>query len=167
MTSSARSVRYVARNGYSAVTPWIISRDSVGLLDFLRLAFDAEEVTRVPNADGTIGHAEARIGDAMVMLFDAHPNWPDTPAFLRLYVGDADALFARAVTAGATPISDVTHLAIGDRVGRVRDPFGNIWWLQARVEDVSEEEMARRWTEPKWAKAMAYMQTSLTAAVRR
>ena len=167
MTSDSSSIKYVAREGYAAVTPWIISRDTVGLLDFLDRAFEAEELTRVPNPDGSIGHAEARIGDAIVMLFDAPKSWPDTPAFLRLYVDDADALFSRAIAAGAAPISDVTHLAFGDRVGRIRDPFGNVWWLHARVEDVSETEMARRGTESKWVKAMAYMQTSLIDALKR
>jgi PhnB protein len=161
MTSNSSSIKYVAPEGYTAVTPWIISHDTIGLLAFLGQAFGAEELKRVPNADGSIGHAEAQIGDAIVMLFDAPKSWPNTPAFLRLYVNDADALSSRAIAAGATPISDVTHLAIGDRVGRIRDPFGNIWWLQTRVEDVSEKEMAKRSTEPRWAKAMAYMQTSL------
>ena len=167
MTSNSNSVKYNARNGYTAVTPWIISDDTAGLLDLLGRAFGVEELTRVPNADGGIGHAEARIGDAIVMLFDAPKGWPDTPAFLRLYVDDADALFARAIGAGATPISNVTHLAFGDRVGRVRDPFGNVWWLQARVEDIKPEEMAPRGADPKWVKAMAYMQTSLIDALRK
>jgi PhnB protein len=165
MTSNANPVKYAAREGYTSVTPWIISHDTDGLLDFLGQAFGAEELSRVPNADGSIGHAETRIGDAIVMLFDAPQDWPGTPAFIRLYVGDAEALFARAIAAGAMRISNVTLLAFGDRVGRVRDPFGNIWWLQTRVEDVSEEEMAKRSTEPKWAKAMDYMQTSLVSGL--
>lgn len=161
MSGNASPVKYAAPKGYTAVTLWIISRDTASFLDFLGRAFGAEELTRVPNADGSIGHAEVRIGDAIVMLFDSPKGWPDTPAFIRLYVGDADALFSRAIAAGAEAISNVTHLAIGDRVGRVRDPFGNIWWLQTHVQDVGEEELAKRWKEPKWAKAMEYMQTSL------
>jgi PhnB protein len=167
MNSNDSSVDRVAREGYTAVTPWIISRDTAGLLDFLGRAFGAEELTRVPNADGTIGHAEARIGDAIVMLFDSPKGWPDTPAFLRLYVDDADMVISRAIASGAVLISNVTHLAFGDRVGRIRDPFGNVWWLHARVEDVSKEEMVKRGTEPKWLEAMAYMQTSLIVALRR
>ena len=123
MSYKSSSVKYAAREGYTAVTPWIISRDTAGLLDFLGRAFGAEEVTRVPNPDGGIGHAEMRIGDAAVMLFDAPKGWPDTPSFLRLYVEDADALYARAIAAGAAPISDVTGLAFGDRVGRVPRPL--------------------------------------------
>ena len=147
-------------DGYRTVTPWIIGRDSAGLIEFLKKAFDAEEIARMTGEDGAVVHAETRIGDSVVMMFDVPrgQNWPDTPACLRLYVPDADATFVQAVAAGATPVTEVTHLAFGDRVGRVRDPFGNLWWLQTRVEDVSEEEMNRRWSEPKWAKAMEYVQ---------
>ena len=148
-------------DGYTAVTPWIISRDTAGLLEFVRAAFRAEELARVVGDDGSIGHAEFRIGNAIVMGFDAKPSWPDTPAFLRLYVDDADETFRRAVAVGATPVTDVTHLFWGDRVGRVRDPFGNLWWIQARVEEVDEAEMNRRMTDPEWLERMAYVQGSL------
>ena len=70
-------------DGYGTVTPWIIGRDTAALIDFLVAAFAAEEVSRLELEDGTIGHAEVRIGDSMVMMFDARPQWPDTPAFLR------------------------------------------------------------------------------------
>jgi PhnB protein len=78
--------------GYSTVTPWIISTDTAQLLDFVTRAFDAEELGRVVLENGAIGHAEFRIGDSIVMAFDARPEWPDTPAFLRLYVEDGDAV---------------------------------------------------------------------------
>ena len=148
-------------DGYTSVTPWIISRDMAGLLDYLHEAFGAEELARVVGDDGTIGHAEFRIGNAIVMGFDAKPHWPDTPAFLRLYVDDADEAFKRAVAAGGTPVTEVTHLFWGDRVGRVRDPYGNLWWIQARVEEVDEAEMMRRMTDPEWVERMTYVQGSL------
>jgi hypothetical protein len=87
----------------------------------------------VPNEDGSIGHAEIRIGDSVVMMFDGRANWPDLPAFLRLYVVNGDAVFARAIDAGAEPVTEMTELAWGDRVGRVRDPQGNVWWIQDRI----------------------------------
>lgn len=99
-----------------------------------------------------------KLGTSIIMCFDNKPDWPATPAFLRLYLPDADASFARALAAGATAVTEVTPLAFGDRVGRVRDPFGNLYWLQTRLEEVSEEELARRWTEPEWAERMAYVQ---------
>jgi uncharacterized glyoxalase superfamily protein PhnB len=62
--------------GYTTVTPWVISRDTARLIDYVRRAFDAEETARVVLDDGRIGHAEVRIGDAVVMMFDAKPDWP-------------------------------------------------------------------------------------------
>lgn len=150
-------------DGYTTVTPWIISPDTGALIDYLTAAFDASEIARVVGDDGAIGHAEVRIGDAIVMMFDSPKDWPATPAFLRLYVPDADATFQRAVAAGGTPVTEVTHLAFGDRIGRVRDPFGNLWWIMTRVEDVPEEEMWRRFGEPKWKAAMDYVSGSATA----
>ncbi|MEV0700795.1 VOC family protein [Saccharopolyspora sp. NPDC050389] len=143
--------------GYGTVTPWIIARDSAALIDFLKGAFDAEELARVVMPGGSIGHAEVRIGDSVVMMFDSRPEWPETPAFLRLYVPDCDATFRQAVAAGATPVTEVTYLSFGDRVGRVRDPFGNLWWLQTRVEDLPVEELARRAELPEFVKAMEYV----------
>ncbi|MGH2614066.1 MAG: VOC family protein [Thermomicrobiales bacterium] len=136
----------------------MISRDAAQLIEFVKAAFDAEEIARVVGEDGTIGHAEVRIGDSVVMMFDAKPDWPDTPAFLRLYVADGDAVFRQALQAGATSVTEMTHLFWGDRVGRVSDPLGNLWWIQERVEEVSSEEMARRAGEQKWIDAMAYVQ---------
>ncbi|MFB4320223.1 VOC family protein [Actinomadura sp. 21ATH] len=146
--------------GYTTVTPWIINRDTAGVIGYLERAFGAEELGRVTDENGVIGHAEVRIGNAVVMLFDASPEWPVTPAFLRLYVEDARAVHRRAVEAGGTSVSEVTHLAFGDLVGRVRDPFGNLWWIQTRIEDVTEEELAERWADPVFARNMEYMQSA-------
>ncbi|HEX5993236.1 MAG TPA: VOC family protein [Thermomicrobiales bacterium] len=146
--------------GYHTVTPWVISRDTAELIKFVTAAFGAEEIARVHNEDGSIGHAEVRIGDSVVMMFDAKSDWPDTPTFLRLYVPDGDAAFRRALEAGATVVTDMTHLFWGDRVGRVRDPLGNLWWIQERVEEVTPEEMERRAGEQRWIDAMAYVQGS-------
>ncbi|MGP4023542.1 VOC family protein [Actinomadura sp. 3N407] len=144
--------------GYTTVTPWIISRDSAAVIDYMTKAFDAEEIARVVDDRGVIGHAEVRVGDAIVMLFDADPGWPATPAFLRLYVEDAHAVHGRAVDAGGTSVTEVTHLPFGDLVGRVRDPFGNLWWIHTRIEDVTPEEMERRLSDPVFTKAMEYVQ---------
>ncbi|MEV4111664.1 VOC family protein [Nonomuraea sp. NPDC049695] len=146
--------------GYTTVTPWIIGQDTAGLIDYLQKAFDAVELARVLDDEGRIGHAEVRIGDAVVMMFDGASHWPPTPAFLRLYVPDADATHRRAVEAGGTSVTEVTHLFWGDRVGRVRDPFGNLWWIQSRVEQVSPEEMEGRMGDPVFTKAMEYVQSA-------
>ena len=147
--------------GYRAVTPWIISRDTAGLLDFVKEAYGAEEIARVHNEDGTIGHAEFRIGDSIVMAFDAREGWADTPGFLRLYVEEGDAVYRRALEAGAVSVTEMTDLFFGDRVGRVRDPQGNVWWIQSRVEEVDAEEMEKRAGEKGYVDAMRYVQESL------
>jgi PhnB protein len=152
--------------GYTSVTPWVVGEDTAGLMKFMEDAFGAEEESRILTPEGRIGHAEMRIGNAMVMMFDAPDGWPATPAFLRLYVEDADATMYAAINAGATLITKVTLLSFGDRVGRVRDPFGNVYWIQQRVENVGGEEMLRRWDSPKWQEAMAYVQSSLKKAVK-
>lgn len=142
--AQAENVRSVPE-GYHTVAPWIIVKGAAELLNFMKEAFGAQETGRVMNEDGkTIGHAEVRIGDSVIMLFDARDNWPPTPAFFRLYVEDGDALFDRALKAGATSVTEMGTHMFGDRVGRVRDPFGNLWWIQTHVEDVDPEESQRR-----------------------
>jgi uncharacterized glyoxalase superfamily protein PhnB len=153
-------------DGYTTVTPWLISADTTKLFAFLAAAFDGVELARVANPDGSIGHAEIRIGDAVVMAFDAPDGTSAVPAFLRLFLPDARIAFARAIQAGATEVTKPTLLAFGDRVARIRDPLGNIWWLQQRVEEVSEAEMQNRWTDPRWSEPMAYVQQSLTKALK-
>ena len=160
MTAASNASVQSVPEGYHTVTPWIISRDTAQLIEFLTKAFDADEITRVVGEDGSIGHAEVRIGDSVVMMFDAKPDWPDTPAFLRLYVEDGDAVFQQALRAGATAVTEMTHLLWGDRVGRVRDPFGNLWWIMTRIENVSLEEMERRAGEKEWIDAMEYVQSA-------
>jgi uncharacterized glyoxalase superfamily protein PhnB len=152
--------------GYGTVTPWIISADTARLVDFTVAAFGAQELGRFPGPDGRIGHAEVRIGDSVVTMFDAWDGWPDTPAFLRLFVPDADAVYQRALAAGATPVTAVTALFFGDRIGRVRDPLGNIWWIQAHVEDVDPAELAERPTDPAAAEALRYVESALDATMR-
>jgi PhnB protein len=146
-----------APDGYATVTPWIISRDTSALIDFMKNAFGAEEIARVVDERGVIGHAEVRIGDSVVMGFDARPGWPDTPAFLRLYVADCDAVYERALTVGGTSVTRPTTLFFGDRVARVRDPLGNLWWIQTRLENLTMEEMERRATLPEYVEAMEYV----------
>jgi len=160
MTTKPDKVQPIPEN-YHTITPWIIVKGAVQLIDFMKEAFGAEELARVYNEDGTIGHAEARIGDSVVMMFDAKEEWPDTPSFFRLYVEDGDAVYQQALNAGATSVTEMTNMFWGDRVGRVHDPFGNIWWIQTRIEDIDPEEMAGRAQEQTCIAAMRYVQSSL------
>ena len=93
-------------------------------------------------------HAEVRIGDFVVLLFDAKENWPDTPALLRLYTKGIDEVFEQALRAGAASVTELFNSPWGDRGGRIRDPLGNIWWLVEHIEDVEPELQAQRWADP-------------------
>jgi uncharacterized glyoxalase superfamily protein PhnB len=149
----------VVPDGYHTVTPWMISQgDTSALIDFIVGVFDATELARI-EVDGVIGHAEVRIGDSVVMMFD-RPGWPHTPAFLRLYVADDAEVLRRAVERGATVVTEPTELFWGDRVSRFRDSFGNLWWIHQRVAEPTEEEMSHRLQDPEFVKAMEYVQSA-------
>ena len=158
-TDTPHTVRPVPE-GYHTVTPFVIVKGAAQLIDFMKEAFGAVEIARVTGEDGAIGHAEIRIGDSVVMMFDSKEEWPETPAFLRLYVEDCDATYQQALKAGATSVTKPTNMPWGDRVGRVRDPLGNLWWIMTRIEDVDEEEMVRRAGEKEYIDAMQYVQSA-------
>jgi PhnB protein len=147
--------------GYTTVAPWIVTRDTGQLLDFITTVFEGEELARVPLEDGTIGHAEIRVGDTVLLAFDQRPGWPELPSLLRIYVPDADETMSRAVAAGARVVTEPATHAFGHRGGRIRDPFGNIWWITAVVEDVAPDEVMSRLAEPKYADAMREAQETL------
>jgi PhnB protein len=130
--------------GYHTVTPYLIVTGADRLLEFVRKAFDAEDRFRMDSEDGTIGHAEVRIGDSVVMFAEANEMWPAMPGVIHLYVEDCDAVYERALAAGGASVQEMADQFYGDRSGGVRDPSGNIWWITTHVEDVEPEEMAKR-----------------------
>jgi PhnB protein len=139
----------------------VISRDTAQLIEFLVLTFDATEIARVINDDGSIGHAEVRIGDSVVMMFDSRPEWPHTGAYQRVYVADADAVVKKALEAGGSVMTEVTEMAWGDRVGRIRDPLGNVWWIQERLAEPTPEAIFHRFAQSEFVEAMKYAQNTL------
>ncbi|MFF4563686.1 VOC family protein [Streptomyces sp. NPDC001435] len=152
-----------APEGYTTVAPWVVTDDTGAFLDFVAEAFGGEELARVPTEDGLIGHAEIRVGDTIVLAFGRHADWPAMPSLLRVFVADADAAFSRAVAAGGLVVTAVTDSAFGQRGGRIKDPFGNIWWVVSCVEEVSEDEMWKRLQDPVYAKTMRVAQETLDA----
>lgn len=134
-------------DSYARVTPYLVNAGAARVLDFAKDAFGAEERMRMPGPDGSIGHAEMAIGDSIVMLGDAGGEWTAMPAFLYVYVEDVDATFARALEAGGESVKEPEDQFYGDRTATVRDPAGNMWGLATHVEDVSEEDMAKRFEE--------------------
>ena len=143
-------------DGFHRVTPHLVVRDAATMIEFYKKAFGAVERGRAPGPDGkSIMHAEIRIGDSHVMLSDEHPEQGHlsptsrggATGSLMLYLPDVDAVFARAIAAGATAQSEPADQFWGDRMGSVRDPFGHLWSLATHTEDVPPEEMERRMAE--------------------
>jgi PhnB protein len=139
-------------SGYTPVTPYLTIKGAAQAIAYYRRAFGAEEVMRLQAPDGSVMHAEIRIGGAAVMLHDEAPQWQalspqalgGSPCSLMLYVEDVDAVVRRAVEAGATLTMAVADQFYGDRCGAVKDPFGHKWHIATRVEDVTEDEIRRR-----------------------
>ena len=131
-------------DGYHSVTPYLSVPGATKLLDFLKQAFEAQELHRMPRPDGAIMHAEVRIGDSRVMM--GEPMGSAQPMFgsLYLYVHDVDAVYKRALQAGATSTSEPADQFYGDRSAGIKDPVGNQWWIATHKEDVPPEEIARR-----------------------
>ena len=130
-------------DGYSSVTPFLTVKGAAKMIDFLKQAFGAEEVMRMPGPGGAVMHAEVNVGNSRLMLSEAMQNPPSQSSFY-LYVNDADAMYKRALAAGATSQIEPKDEFWGDRTAMVRDPFGNIWSVATHKEDVSPEEMAKR-----------------------
>jgi uncharacterized glyoxalase superfamily protein PhnB len=134
-------------DGYHTVTPYLTVADAEAQIDFLKNAFGGEETLRHKDDKGRVSHAEVRVGNSMLMIGQARDQWTPKPAMFYLYVEDVDATYKRAVEAGAKPIQEPTNQAYGDRTGGVEDSLGNQWWVGTHVEDVSSEEIERRYSE--------------------
>lgn len=131
-------------DGYHTVTPYLIVEGVAKLIDFMTQAFGAKESHRTTLPDGSIMHAEVRIGDSAVMMGEAKGQWKPMPASLYLYVNDTDAVYQRALQAGASSIMEPADQFYGDRNAGVKDPSGNSWWIATHIEDVSPGELAKR-----------------------
>ncbi len=145
---------------YNTVAIWLTTKSTDKLISFLTEAFNAKELGRVYNEDGSIGHAEVQIGDSKILMFDSKSEWPPFRSFIHLYVENGDELYEQALKAGAMSMTKMTTHFWGDRGGRVIDPYGNIWWINSHVEDVSAEEMERRAKQKEYIEAMDYAQSS-------
>ncbi|QIG38866.1 VOC family protein [Microbacterium sp. 4R-513] len=149
--------------GYTSVAPWIVTDDTGALLDFITDVLGGEELARVSTEDGAIGHGEIRVGDTVLLAFDRRPDWPVMPSVLRVWVDDPDTTFAKATAAGATVVTELADSAFGQRGGRIKDPFGNIWWVVSQSEQVVEDVMWQRLQQPEYAQQMRIAQETLDA----
>jgi PhnB protein len=137
--------------GYHTVTPNIVVNEAAKALEFYQKAFGAEETVRMPGPDGSIMHAEFRIGDSTIMLADEMPDmgakspkaYGGTPVRFYVYLENVDAAWKRAVDAGAKTIMPLQDMFWGDRTGCLEDPFGHLWNLAQHVSDPTPEEMRK------------------------
>ena len=121
---------------FRSVTPHLYAQRPVDLIEFLTQAFGGKEVYRAEMPDGSIPHAQVRIGDSIVALAGGHGPYTPMPCTLHLYVPDTDALYDRALRAGATSIQPPADQPYGDRSAGVTDPFGNRWFIATHIRDV-------------------------------
>ncbi len=140
-------------DGYEGATPYLCCKDATSAIEFYLRAFGATELMRLAEPSGKIGHAEIKIGGAIIMLADEYPELgilsPEalggSPVRIHLYVEDVDALFSQAVAAGAKELIPVSDQFYGDRSGRLEDPFGHVWILSTHKQDLSPAEMGKRY----------------------
>jgi len=139
-------------NTYLGATPYLIVNGAASAIAFYKQAFGATEVVRLADPTGKVMHAELRINSSPVMLADEFPDMGyrsphslgGSPVSMLLYVADVDAQFTQAVAAGAKETVAVADQFDGDRRGTLTDPFGHVWLLATKQENISKEEMLRR-----------------------
>ena len=141
--------------GYHTVTPYLLIKGASDAIAFYVQVFGAEEITRLTAPDGRIGHAEIRIGESTIMIADEHPEMDflgpksrgGTTVSLLIYVDNSDDTFNAALDAGATELRPMCDQFYGDRSGTVTDPWGHVWSIATRLEDISPAELKRRFEE--------------------
>jgi PhnB protein len=148
MTSNVKPIP----EGYHSVTPYLILSGAANAIEFYKTAFGAAEVMRMPAPGGKVGHAEVEIGGSRIMLADEYPDmgfrspkaYGGSPVGLHLYVEDVDAVARQALAAGAKELRPVKDQFYGDRTGSFEDPFGHVWHIATRKEELSPDELKQR-----------------------
>ena len=138
--------------GYPRLSPYLCIDGAARAIDFYVEVLGATEKMRMGGPDGKIGHAELTLGESIIMLADEYPDIGflspqrigGTAVTLHAYVEDVDAVFEKALAAGAKSLRPVENQFYGDRSGQFEDPFGHRWSIATHVEDVDEAEMERR-----------------------
>ena len=139
-------------DAYRTATPYLIVNDAASAIEFYKKAFGATELIRLADPTGKVMHAEIRIGNSPLMLADEFPDMGyrspqslgGSPVSILLYVENVDTLFSQAITAGAKETMAVVDQFDGDRRGTLTDPFGHVWLLATKKENISPEEMRKR-----------------------
>jgi PhnB protein len=138
-----------------SVIPYLIVNDAAAAIEFYKSAFKVTEFVRLADSSGKVMHSEIRIGDSQIMVADEFPEMgyrsPKTlggsPVSVLLYVEDVDRVFRSAIIAGGVETAPVQDQFDGDRRGTLTDPFGHVWLVATRKEDVSPDELKKRFAE--------------------
>ncbi|HUK30199.1 MAG TPA: VOC family protein [Candidatus Acidoferrum sp.] len=133
----SRRVSEHAPEDMPTVAPGFSVTDAGKFVEFLKSAFGATEAFRHDAPDGTVRHARLRIGNSIVTVGQAHGQFQPMPSAMYMYVHDADAVYKRAIEAGATSMYPVANQPYGDRLGGVTDPFGHQWYIATNVKPVT------------------------------
>src|SRR5262245_19345662 len=138
MTTSTKTMEAQATGkpipeGFRSITPYLIVTRASELIEFVKQAFGATEILRTTGSAGGL-HAEVRVGDSMVMIGGAAAMTQETPASLHLYVPDADAVYRRALEAGAESLYEPVDQVYGDREAGVKDPAGSVWYIATHMK---------------------------------
>ncbi len=128
----SQTAPFVAKD-HSIVSPYVMADGAGELIAFMERIFGAELLMKLARDDGSVMHASVKIGDSVVMLSDATPDFPGFPVWLHVYVADVDATYARALAAGATSVQTVSEKGDGDRRCGVEGPGGVTWWISTHV----------------------------------
>ena len=124
--------------GLNSVNVYMLPLRAEPVISFLKRAFGAREIAKYASPDGVVHHAEIRVGDSVVEMGEAHGKYPPMPTMFYLYVPDCDAVYERALKAGATSIAEPVDHPYGDRSGGVKDAFGNQWYIATHIKDVAQ-----------------------------
>jgi uncharacterized glyoxalase superfamily protein PhnB len=128
--------------GHQKINPFfIIKNDALKFIEFTINVFNAKErrEVRTPDKDGKLIHAEIQIGDSTIMMADSKEDWPFTPSFVQIYINSIDDTLEKARNNNAKIITEKTQFYGGYNIGRIQDPFGNIWWLYEKSNNENKE----------------------------
>jgi uncharacterized glyoxalase superfamily protein PhnB len=130
--------------GYQSITPYLTSANAALLVEFVVKAFAGIERERILRPDGSIMHTEVRIVDSLVMIGEPRGEWKPQPSMLYLYVADVDAIYLKALAAGAVSVVAPNDTFWGDRTACIKDFADNHWWTATRLENLKPEEIQKR-----------------------
>lgn len=128
--------------GHNTINPFILIKGGAeNFISFSKFVFDAIEHLEIktPDKDGTLIHAEIEIGNSTIMIADSKNDWPFTPSFIQIYVQNINNVMEKARSKGAYIVTEKTKFYGGYNIARMKDPFGNLWWLYESDENLNQE----------------------------